>query len=120
MQDITSRFGSRFVSFLETNDTVMDLAKVDSLTYPISLDMPPAERSFIVETSNSHPEEAVREGGRIAYLAIFESPSWEEEKKRLTGMLAIPRRRSRCDCPQPGRQGRYSFTSFCSSRIVSP
>ena len=83
VQDITSRFGSKFVSFLETSDTVLDPAKVGSLAYPISLDMPWAERFFIMEAIDNHRLEAVREGGRIAYLAAFGSPSWEEEKERL-------------------------------------
>ena len=93
VQDISSRFGSHFVSFLETDDPIMDPAKADSLAYPISLDMPRAERSFIVDTIDNHPIQAVREGGRIAYQAIFGSPSWEEVKKRLAGLLAIPHRR---------------------------
>ena len=91
VQDITGRFGRQYVAFLETNDPVTDPAKDDSPAYPFSLDMPLAERSFIMDILDNHPHEAVREGGRITYLAIFGSPSWEEEKKRLASMLAQER-----------------------------
>ena len=92
MQEITSRFGSHFVTFLGTDAIA---ATCDSPAIPVSLDMPRAERSFIMEAIDNYRIEAVREGGRIAYLAIFGSPSWEEEKKRLSLLL-------RCECWEVG------------------
>lgn len=115
VQEITSCYGSQFITFLEKD--AMDAPKGDSLAYPISLDMTHGERSFIMHTIDNLATEAVREGARIAYLAIFGSPSWEEEMKRLAGMLAIPR--SGCDVVALNPGGKQAASScVCSCCIV--
>ena len=48
--------------------------------------MPWAERAFLmdaIEDELKYKPEAVREGGRLAYLAFMGCKSWEAERKRV-------------------------------------
>ena len=82
-QELTARFGRHFVSFL-----MIDNLLIPGPRHTLSLDMPWAERSFIMEAIDDMLEEAMREGARIAYLSLFGSRSWEEEQKTVKAELA--------------------------------
>ncbi len=52
----------------------------------LSPNMPWAERAFLmdaIEDELKYKPEAVREGGRLAYLAFMGCKSWEAERKRV-------------------------------------
>ena len=82
LQEISEHFGSQFKSFLESRSTVTDSAPE---TRPLlSPNMLWAERAFLMDAIEDELEpEAVREGGRIAYLAFMGCKSWEAERKKV-------------------------------------
>ena len=86
MQDISEHFGSQCVSFLNAKAFIMDLTTFDRLMYPYSLDMSSGERHFIRGAIDNLKPEAVRDGGRIAYLAVFGSKSWEADERVLIAL----------------------------------
>ena len=84
-QEIAARFGSHFMSFLAPG--ALGMAQASS-TVTLWRGMPWAERDFIMETIDSLEPEAVREGGRSAYMAFFGCISWEQELKIVNDGLA--------------------------------
>ena len=84
-QEIAARFGSHFMSFLAPG--ALGMAQASS-TVTLWRGMPWAERDFIMETIDSLEPEAVREGGRSAYMAFFGCISWEQELKIVNDRLA--------------------------------
>ena len=91
LQAITDHFGSQFISFVNTNILVTDLAEEHELTYPYSLDMPWVERSFVMDAIDDLRPKALRDGGRIVYMAFFGCTSWNAEKRRLFNKIASRR-----------------------------
>ena len=92
-KEIADHFGSQFVSFLHSDVLMLDLAtavKATSFAYPYSHDMPWAERRFIMDEIDDLWPKAVRNGGRIAYLAFFGRRSWRKERKRVKAQLRLP------------------------------
>ena len=92
-KEITDHFGSHFVSFVNSDVLMLDLAKAieaTSFAYPYSHDMPWAERCFIMEAIDDLWPKAERDGGRIAYLAFFGGLSWKKERKRVFAKLRTP------------------------------
>lgn len=90
LQEIAKRFGSQFVSFLGSDALSIDVAKGSRPACALSLDMPWAEKSFIMESIDYLQPKAVREGGRLAYMAFSgrRHMSWESELERVDAMLA--------------------------------
>ena len=89
VQEITTHFGSQFVSFLNNNNRSIDL-ETTKLVYAYSQDMSWAERRSIMDAIDDLKPEADRVGGRIAYMACFGSESWEAERRMLSKELATP------------------------------
>lgn len=89
-QELVSYFGCQLIRFMGSKAGMADMAKANSPAYTLSLSMPWAERYFIMEAIDNLRPEAVREGGRTAYLALFGAGSWEEELKRVYAVLSAP------------------------------
>ena len=81
LQEITTIFGHPFVSFLLTNTPTRGPRPT------LSADMPWAERSFMIRAIDDIADETLREGARIAHLAMFGSRSWEEEQDTVYAKL---------------------------------
>ena len=80
-QEIVFRFGRPFVKFL-----MFDIFPRDQ-RYILRVDMPWAERSFMMSAIDDIADQIQRDGARIAHLALFKSRSWEEEKQTVRARL---------------------------------
>ena len=87
-QEITSRFGCQFISFLGASFEMTDMAELVYPTHTLSLSMPWEERYFITEAIDNLPDEALREGARCAFMAFFGCKSWVDAWKSVGGQLA--------------------------------
>ena len=90
LQEISMCFGYHFVTFLRTDALRMDMASTGTPAYRLSIYMRWVDRSFLMETIDNLQPEAVREGGRTAYMAFFGllgCCSWDREVKRVDAML---------------------------------
>ena len=93
MQEIFNHFGNDFVMFLRPDPSLWWVAPDDSTctTQPISLDMPWADRSLLMEHIDKLLLPVLMRGTRVAYLLVFGGRSWHAEKKKLADSLAITR-----------------------------
>ena len=88
-QEIIDHFGCQFIIFLRCSAGLVNMAKANSPAHTLSIGMPWEERFFIMEAIDNLQPDAVREGGRVAYLALFGSRSWEGELKRVYDVLLV-------------------------------
>ena len=89
VQDIVNHFGDDFVFFLKTDPSLGGMEADDSMTHPLSLDMPWAERSLLLEAiDNLLLIPALQRGARVAYLLVFGGRSWEAEIEKVADKLA--------------------------------
>lgn len=89
LQELTWQFGSRFMSFLEKDAIIMDTPNASRPAYTLSHNVPWAEKAYIMEAIDYLQPEAVREGGRAAYMAFMGCNSWEAELGKVKHMLVI-------------------------------
>ena len=90
LQEISMCFGDHFVSFLRTDALRMNTASNGTQAYRLNIYMHWVDRFFLMETIDNLQPEAVREGGRTAYMAFFGllgCCSWDREVKRVDAML---------------------------------
>ncbi|CAL5223663.1 g6209 [Coccomyxa viridis] len=78
LKAVTKQFGPRFMSFIEKDALIMmEMPHASRPAYTLSIDMPLAEKAYIMEAIDNLPPEK-REGGRSAFLAFIGSRApWE-------------------------------------------
>lgn len=85
VQEIKKKFGIPFISFLKTD---FGTAKANIPTHSQCLDMPWAERAFLMDALDALQPRPVRAGGRRAYLSLFGGKDWAAEKETTADKLA--------------------------------
>ena len=82
-QAIRDRFGRHFIAFLHSDTGIADMAKANAPALLLDLAMPWGERAFLMDAIDVLQPKAVRAGGRTAYLALFKSNSWQNERRAV-------------------------------------